>query len=97
VQKIGWIVAIMCGLSWWAVEMPLPGDALSPPEKTENLWRRTVNGWEKTNQWILPPDRPPPVFHPEFLGLLMILIPATAGMITVERHSGGQISNLSKR
>ncbi len=83
-QKIGWIMAILCGLSWWASEMPLPGDASPPPAQTENVWRRTVNGWEKTSEWILPPDKSPPAFHPGILGLLMILIPTTVGIAKME-------------
>jgi hypothetical protein len=80
VQKIGWILAILCAAIWLASEMPLPGDVQSPPAGEETIWRRTVEGWEKVSDWNMAIDKSPPVIHPGVFGLLMLIFPLTVGI-----------------
>jgi hypothetical protein len=80
VQKIGWILAVLCGIGWLASEIPLPGDAPHSPAQEEIVWRRTVNGWEKANDWTFEIDQSSPALHPVVLGLLMLMLSLTVGI-----------------
>jgi hypothetical protein len=81
VQKIGWIVAILCAASWLASEIDLPGKVQNISDREEIVWRRTIDGWEKMTDWTFAAERTPPVLHPGIVGLLMAALSLTAGMV----------------
>lgn len=83
-QKIGWIVAILCGLSWFASEIPLPSDESNAPAEAEISWRRTTKGWEKTSEWSVAVEKTPPVVHPGVVGLLMLACTLSVGIAKKE-------------
>lgn len=78
--KIGWILAILCAVSWWASEVRLPGDLRNVPPQEEIVWRRTVDGWEKVDDWTFAIENSPPALHPGVLGLLMLTLSLTVGV-----------------
>ena len=80
VQKIGWILAILCAGSWLASEIDLPGDVQNAPAREETAWRRTVDGWEKVNEWTFAIEKSPPLLHPGVMGLLMLTLSLTVGI-----------------
>jgi hypothetical protein len=80
VQKIGWILAILFAVSWYASEISLPRDAKNAPLREEIVWRRTVDGWEKPNDWYYAIEKSPPALHPGVMGLLMVTLSLTVGI-----------------
>ena len=80
VLKIGWLLAILCAACWWASEVRLPGEVQNVPAQDESVWRRTVDGWEKANDWTFAIDNSPPALHPSVLGLLMVTLSLSAGI-----------------
>jgi hypothetical protein len=81
VQKIGWILAILCAVSWFASEIRLPGDDQTVPAQEETAWRRTADGWEKATDWTVAIEKSPPALHPGVLGLLMVALSLTVGTV----------------
>jgi hypothetical protein len=79
-HKIGWILAILCAVSWLASEIRLPGDVENVPAREEVAWRRTAAGWEKANEWTYSLDKSPPALHPGVMGLLMVTLSLTVGI-----------------
>ena len=80
-QKIGWILAILCAVSWFASEIRLPGDDQTVPVQEETAWRRTADGWEKATDWTVAIEKSPPALHPGVLGLLMVALSLTVGTV----------------
>jgi hypothetical protein len=81
VQKIGWILAILLGVSWLATEMPVPCDEQNAPAQEETLWRRTAQGWEKIDNWTFAIEKSPPALHPGVFGLLMVTLTLSVGVV----------------
>jgi len=52
--------------------------------KEEIVWRRTVDGWEKVNDWTFALEKSPPALHPGILGLLMVTLSLTVGIVKQE-------------
>jgi hypothetical protein len=80
VQKIGWIVAILCAFCWVASDITLPSSAEKASVRQENVWRRTVSGWEKTSEWHGKTTQSPPSLHPGVMSLLMVTFSLSAGI-----------------
>jgi hypothetical protein len=74
VHKIGWILAILCAVSWLASEINLPGNTQNSAAQEETAWRRTADGWENVNDWAFPIEISPPALHPCVMSLLMVAI-----------------------
>jgi hypothetical protein len=88
VQKIGWIVAILCAVSWLASEINLPGEVQTAPAREETGWRRTAEGWENVNDWTFAIEKSTPALHPCVMGLLMVALSLAVGIAKKEPALG---------
>jgi hypothetical protein len=84
VQKIGWIVAILCAASWFASEIRLPGEVQNAAVQENLVWRRTADGWEKMEDWTFTTEKSPPALHPGVFGLMMLALSLTVGIVKKE-------------
>jgi hypothetical protein len=84
VQKIGWILAILCAACWFASEVRLPGEVPNAPAAEQMVWRRTAEGWEKMDGWTYAIERSPPALHPGVFGLLMIAFSLSVAVVRKE-------------
>jgi hypothetical protein len=85
VQKIGWIIAVICILSWIASEIKLPADdAKAVAVAEEFVWRRTAEGWEKIDEWTYELNNTPPLLHPGVMALFMITLTLGVGVAKIE-------------
>jgi hypothetical protein len=84
VQKIGWILAVLCALCWIASDINLPGEPQAAPAQNESIWRRTADGWENVNDWTFAIEKSPPVLHPGVMALLMVILSLSIGIVKME-------------
>ena len=83
-QKIGWILAVLCAVCWVASDINLPGEAPAVPSQNELVWRRTADGWENVNDWTFAVEKSPPILHPGVMALLMLMLSLTVGIVKIE-------------
>jgi hypothetical protein len=85
VQKIGWIIAVLCLFSWIASEIRLPADDSQAVAVVEEfVWRRTADGWEKIDEWTCESNNSPPLLHPGVMALFMITLVLGVGVAKIE-------------
>ncbi len=75
-RLVGLLLLILVGLLWLASEAPLA--APQPSAETPTGWRRTAEGWELASLWPLHRAPREPALHPAVVGLLQLLLAATA-------------------
>ena len=85
---IGWLALILLGGIWLAGL--LPDGPVEVPQQGPDLWRRTVDGWERAT-WLSPP--PPPhrkALHPLVVAVLQWLLAALV-LLAFSRKASGRI------
>jgi hypothetical protein len=88
VQKIGWILAVLLGICWLATEIPSPLGDRKAPAQEQVLWRRTVQGWERIDDWTFVVEKTPPALHPGIFSLLMVTLSLSAGITSKASKEG---------
>jgi len=82
VQKIGWILAILCARVGSPARSGCPAMAKTLPFGKNRL-RRTVDGWEKVNDWTFAIEKSPPAC-PRRFGLLIVTLSLAVGLVKNE-------------
>jgi hypothetical protein len=77
VQKVCGIILVLVVLGWIACNIQLPNDSPNNQTNSQNIWRRTVNGWEKNEDWNTTNVAAyKPELHPTILVLIQFSVAA---------------------
>lgn len=75
-RAVGCILLGLIVLGWLGVAWELPGRSPSESEQFQAIqWRRTANGWERSDEWLAPPVAAVPRHpHPFIIGCFELLV-----------------------
>ncbi len=78
-QRIIGIVLVLSALGWLAGQLPGASPS-APTSASASVWRRTCDGWERSDWLANDLLRQPPAVHPAVFGLGLAFF-AVAGLI----------------